>query len=235
MIIGSFGPFVAALVVARATGEWDMFKARLFRWRVSLRWYLLVLALPVTTFALAYGTHLVLGGAPFDATRGLPLTALPGVFLVTLLVGGGNEEPGWRGYALDELEARFGPLTGTLILGALWALWHFPAFLDPASSQNTVPLLAWMIGVFLNTIVLTWLFNHTQSIIIAALYHAFFNVVGIWPATAMPLEQFARLYWIAVLLYGAFVIALLLATRATLGFTSQPPLTARTKTVSTEN
>lgn len=218
MIVGSFGPFVAGIVVARATGTWPEFKAALLRWRLDPRWYALVVALPFVTFGAAYAVHRVLGGDPVAFTSRLSLSAFPALFLTTLLVGGGNEEPGWRGFALGALEERFGPLVGTLVLGGMWGLWHLPAFLDPASSQNTVPLLAWIIGVFANTIVLTWLFNHTGSVVLAALYHALFNVVGAWPATAMPLDAFARLYWIAVLLYSAFVVALLLATRTTLGY-----------------
>lgn len=218
MIVGSFGPFLAGAVVARATGTWPEFKAALLRWRVNPRWYLLVVALPLTTFAAAYWMYLLLGGIPLDLARALPLSVLPGVFLMTLFIGGGNEEPGWRGYALGALEARFGPLAGTLLLGVLWAGWHLPAFLDPASSQSTVPLLAWVLGVFANTIALTWLYNHTESVPLAAIYHALFNVVGTWPATAMPIEAFAQLYWIAVLLYGGFVIALVVGTRTTLGY-----------------
>lgn len=218
LIVGSFGPFVAAAVVARLAGRWDEFTARLFRWRVGARWYLLVVLLPFATFVLAYGVHLLLGGPALDLDGALPLTALPGFFAMTLLVGGGNEEPGWRGFALEELEVRYGPLAGTALLGALWTLWHLPAFLDPASVQNTVPLLAWVIGVFANTVVLTWLVNHTGSVLVAAIYHALFNVVGTWPATAMPLDAFGRLFWIAVLLYSGFVLVLLLATRGTLGY-----------------
>lgn len=218
VIIGSFGPFLAGAIVARATGAWPEFVRGLTRWRLHPGWYLLVVALPLATFVLAYLVYRLTGGPPLDFARAVPLSVLPGALLATLLIGGGNEEPGWRGYALGALEARFGPLVGTLLLGALWGIWHLPAFLDPASSQSTVPLAAWVIGLFANTVALTWLYNRTGSVLLAALYHALFNLVGTWPATALPLDGFARLYWIAVLLYAGFVIALLFATRTTLGY-----------------
>jgi membrane protease YdiL (CAAX protease family) len=48
-------------------------------------------------------------------------------FLYSVIFGGLSEEPGWRGYALPRLHARFNPLVSSLILGVIWAVWHTPA------------------------------------------------------------------------------------------------------------
>lgn len=45
-----------------------------------------------------------------------------------LFFGPAPEELGWRGYALDGLQARMNALFASLILGVVWSLWHLPLF-----------------------------------------------------------------------------------------------------------
>jgi membrane protease YdiL (CAAX protease family) len=59
--------------------------------------------------------------------------------LLMILLGGGQEELGWRGYILDPLEERLGPWLGNLVLGVVWAVWHTPLFFIPGTSQVFVP------------------------------------------------------------------------------------------------
>lgn len=217
-ILGTFGPFVAGVLVARFAGEWRAFRARLFRVRVHPVWYIVALSLPVLSVAVGYGVYRLLGGAPMRPGSTLSASMVAGTFLLTLLAGGGNEEPGWRGLALPHLQGRFGPLAGSLILAAVWAGWHLPAFLDPTSSQSMLPPLAWLGGTVAVTFVLTWLFNATGgSVPLAALFHATFNVAGLAVIVALPPNAVAAFYWTGVGVFLAVTAVLLLATRGTLG------------------
>lgn len=87
-----------------------------------------------------------------------------------------GEEPGWRGFALPRLEARFSPLTANLILAFFWALWHLP--LPQAQGLgNPVAFLEYYVGTFSHCIIIFWLFNRTEgSILVAGLVHVFSNV-----------------------------------------------------------
>jgi membrane protease YdiL (CAAX protease family) len=71
---------------------------------------------------------------PFDPWYGV----LP-MFAAALLIGP-VEEIGWRGVALPLLQRRYAPLWASLILGALWGLWHLPAFLLRAPGRALGPL-----------------------------------------------------------------------------------------------
>jgi membrane protease YdiL (CAAX protease family) len=54
--------------------------------------------------------------------------ALIAIIPITFLAGNISsplfEEPGWRGFAIPKLQARFGREPGSLILGCYWWLWH---------------------------------------------------------------------------------------------------------------
>jgi hypothetical protein len=38
------------------------------------------------------------------------------------------EEPGWRGFALDELQPRWNAPAASLVMGAIWVVWSLPLF-----------------------------------------------------------------------------------------------------------
>ena len=179
--IASFGPFLAALVVLAITqgksGIGGLLR-RMVRWRVGIRWYAVALLLPVGIALAATALNVLLGAqAPSAADLG-GWTGLFSTFAVVLLIpgtGGTWEEPGWRGFALPSLQAGRSALVASLILGAVWALWHLP--LVVATGQmggwDIVIILAW-------TLVLTWVYNGTGgSVLIVMLFHAMFNTVSV--------------------------------------------------------
>ena len=47
-------------------------------------------------------------------------------FFTSLITSPLFEEPGWRGFALVNLQDRFGREAGSLIVGLLWFVWHQP-------------------------------------------------------------------------------------------------------------
>jgi uncharacterized protein len=86
------------------------------------------------------------------------------ILIVVALLGGGQEEPGWRGFALPRLQATRSPLRATVILGLLWGLWHVPLY---GPLGFVVPLL---LAPFY-----TYLFNRTGSVIPSLVLHGSFT------------------------------------------------------------
>lgn len=107
---------------------------------------------------------------------GLPLMLLVALFLD---VGAVSEETGWRGFALPILQDRMTPLAASLVLGAMWAVWHFPVKFDNLfyGLQGALALYGLLVVrfVFLS-IVVTYFYNRTGgSTLIAVAMHGLHN------------------------------------------------------------
>jgi len=177
IVVGGFGPAIAAVILTwRGEGRVRDLLRSIFDWRHHLRWYLFAFGVPVAFIAVATGVYVALGN-PLDPSV-LPgrLTVFPIQFGFALLLGGGQEELGWRGYALPRLQAQYGGAVASLIIGAVWAVWHLPLFVVPASSQYGQLFLPYAISVLGFSLLLTWLYNGTGgSVFLVMCMHAAIN------------------------------------------------------------
>ncbi|MBB5136706.1 membrane protease YdiL (CAAX protease family) [Thermocatellispora tengchongensis] len=218
------GPLAAAFIVTAIAGGGNglrQWRARLFRWRMGLRWYALALAgIP----ALLLLATLVLPGAAAGAR--LPaaevfLTYVP-LLIVQILTAGLAEEPGWRDFALPRMQDRYGPLPGSVLLGLLWAGWHLPLFVTVWSvdGPDPVEMALFVVAAVMMSIVITWVFNHTrESLPVAILIHGSNNAVFevVWPQM-FPGRDESLDTWLAMVIgYGALSLVLIAFTRGRLG------------------
>jgi membrane protease YdiL (CAAX protease family) len=105
----------------------------------------------------------------------LPLYIL--TFCVTLLIQGGNEEIGWRGFMQPELQKRFSPLVAALIVSVFWSLWHLPLFLNGVYDADVVMgMVSGGIYRIPLAIFLAWFYNRSGgNLFLTMLLHASFN------------------------------------------------------------
>jgi len=97
-------------------------------------------------------------------------------YLYSIIFGGLSEEPGWRGFALPRLQAKFNPLVSSLILGVLWAVWHAPGRFGGVEAKSVSDTLVEWVLIVLVTVIFTWIFNRTKgSILVTALLHPAMN------------------------------------------------------------
>jgi uncharacterized protein len=180
--LGQFGPFAAALMVTAATkGRTGVreFLRSLVRWRARPRWVIVSLLLLPATMIIAlviYGIvkHRSVNSLQFRD----PWSTLPAHFIYLLLLGGAlGEEPGWRGFALPHLQARYSLLTTNISLGLLIAGWHLPLWwLYPPPC----PYPMFVAGAVLLTFLFTWLWNHTHgSVFYSLLFHASLSTASV--------------------------------------------------------
>jgi uncharacterized protein len=60
------------------------------------------------------------------------------VLFVMFFIGALAEELGWSGYVIDPLQSRFGALGGAIILGLVWAVWHWVPLLEVPRSLSFI-------------------------------------------------------------------------------------------------
>lgn len=217
------GPITSAFIVTvRVEGRPGLRRwgARLVRWRVPLRWYLLVLfAVPVVG---------ILATLPLERHLSAPsLSALafyPVLLVLQFLTTGVAEEPGWRDFAQPRLQQRFGPLKGSLVLGPLWGAWHLPLFLTEWAGWPDVDW--WMAAEFVGSavllsIVMTWIFNcASESLPVVMLFHANVNTLFslLWQEVFPDLDADRDSLHALAIGSGLCAVVVLLATRGRLGY-----------------
>ena len=99
-----------------------------------------------------------------------------------MLLNGGPEELGWRGFALPRLLERFSPVRATIFLGTAWGLWHLPLLLaEDNPDHNLAPvafaaMTLWTLGGFVAyAFTYTYVWNRTKSVFLCMLLHAAYN------------------------------------------------------------
>lgn len=177
VVVGGFGPAIAAVILTwRGDGCVRDLLRSILDWRHHLRWYLFALGVPVAFVVVATGLYAALGNPLTLSVLPGRLTVIPIQFGFMLLLGGGQEELGWRGYALPRLQARYSGTVASLIIGAVWAVWHLPLFVVPTSSQYGQAFLPYAIAVLGFSLLLTWLYNGTGgSVFVVMCMHATIN------------------------------------------------------------
>lgn len=171
------GPFVAALVVLAFGDGWRGIRellARMVRGKIGLGWYVVLFGLPCALCFLSVCLASLLG-FPGSLPPSSAWRELPDRFIFIFLFIAVGEEPGWRGFALPELQRRFSLVRASLILAFLWAVWHAP-LLGNEFAWTIVP--AFFVSVVGATFVLTWIFNSTGSVLASMLLHATVNTVS---------------------------------------------------------
>lgn len=196
LVLGGFGPSIAGIIMTYRTqdkeGRRDFWRRSINFRQIGGRWYAVILLIFPLVYGLAILVDMQLGGSSPGAEAISQIATQPasliGMLLMGLIIGPLAEEFGWRGYALDPLQARWSAFVSALIVGLFWWAWHFPLFFMNGMAQNewglgTTAFWAYAITVFSLSILFSWVFNNTGRSILGAIlihfmYNSTFNVVS---------------------------------------------------------
>ncbi len=166
-LIGGFGPTIAALAVLPKKSPKEIWRF-VFSCRKGSCWYLLL-------FCTIQG--LIIGLSSLEINPAMPWYAAPIVMLSATIVGGGNEELGWRGILQPELEKKFSFPVATLITGCVWMAWHIPLWFVVGTSQQGMNYGLYCIYGLILSFWLATLYKKTNSVFFCVVFHGFSNLI----------------------------------------------------------
>ena len=179
-------PTLAALILAGATqgksGVYDIIH-RLTRWKVTPTIYAVSIFFPALTYTGAIIINQILGGTlPSFMLLKNPMMSII-TFIMFLLPWQSSaflEEVGFRGYIIEELQNKYGPLKGTLVLGFFFGAWLLPEFYRNGSAQQLLGLnyYPWFILTEIGfSLIMSWLYNKSgkSSLISGVIFHTAMN------------------------------------------------------------
>lgn len=222
--LSNFGPALGALIVVGIVEGSDGIKRlirSLFQWRVRFIWYLVVLLGPALTMAAAVILHYVFTGIGLVQSFTEWVFALPQHLLmivsifIFMMVGIWGEEVGWRGFALPKLQEKYHPLLASLILGAIWAIWHLPLFFIKGSQQAQLGMTYFFLATLGYSILYSWIYNGSkESLFMIWLLHSMNNATVSYTMLYFKPLTNEPIFSLAVLVI--FDILVILLTKSTL-------------------
>ena len=97
-VAGIFGPALAGAAVTALSGRSVLAWLRgIIRFRVGARWYVVALAFPAVLIGIVSGIYALLGNAVDPSLLPGRESAYLAALAATAVLGGGQEEFGWRG------------------------------------------------------------------------------------------------------------------------------------------
>lgn len=192
VIIGAFAPLLAAITLVVREEGWKGMRAffgQALDFHIKPVFLVVALALPMLIHVIAHYLALAVG---LDVAKTLFPTEIPVApivlaipyFILMLVIGGGQEEFGWRGYAQEPLQEKIGVMPASLVIGVIWGIWHLPLWFMRGDLHSAYSFLAFVMMTTSISIMYAWLYNSSgKKLIVVMFFHAMNN-------TAAPLLPF---------------------------------------------
>ncbi|MEZ4797563.1 MAG: type II CAAX endopeptidase family protein [Flavobacteriaceae bacterium] len=122
------------------------------------------------------------------------------------------EEIGWRGFALPQLLEKFSFVQSSLLVGIVWALWHFPGYLVGFGAPNDIPFIVFSLWVLASSFIFSWLYiKSNKNVWTAVLLHFGANMaLQLYPIMPSPAGTSITFYIMTLLV---LTIAIILLTK----------------------
>lgn len=175
--LGFICPVIAAIILEyrenKGAGVRALLKRSFDFRRIKVKtWYIPLLLLYPIALVLSFfvirlsGTHLP---APFITLQSTLILFV--VFFIAAL----GEELGWSGYTIDPMQERWGALKASILLGLVWAAWHYVPLVQ--ANRSVMWITWWTLYTVASRVIMVWLFNNMgKSVFAMVVFHMILNV-----------------------------------------------------------
>lgn len=212
IMIGVYGPLAGALFALHkenGKGSAKKYLRSFLDFRLGWKAYIFPILIFGGSSFIAWYSPELFGEERLKMLLPSAWTFIP-YLLIMILLGGGQEEFGWRGYALPILESKFGIWFANIILGIIHAFWHLPLWFITGTSQTFMNFGGFILLIVGYSFILSWIRKISGSRPFSGLYaHGLANAfVPFMPTLIMQKNVPQPHFWIWVSL--TFIIGIII-------------------------
>lgn len=214
--VGVYGPFLTAIItllIFNRNKDLKKLFNQMIKLKVGLKWYGIIILIPLIInfgslgLAALFMTDLSL---VFNPGMGISIILLS---FINNLITSGMEEPGWRGFAVPELTKKYSAYNTSLIVGIIWAIWHYPYVfylnfveLNSGMFLTILAMAGFTALITFGSVLYSWIYLNTESVFIMIVFHTLQNIIPIliMGGVADPLGGFSTALFTLLILF--FVI-----------------------------
>lgn len=168
-VLGAFAPAISAGFVSKkqcSAKEYKEFIRNIVNIKKPIKFYLFAIGLAffLTILPIFFG----------GATIAKPIY-IGFVLIIPMIIGGGIEEIGWRGFLQERMDKKFNSLISTLVISLIWAAWHIPLWFITWTNQSNWNFIFFVIIVISFSYILASVYHKTKSIFLCIICHASIN------------------------------------------------------------
>lgn len=106
------------------------------------------------------------------------------VLIIPMIIGGGLEEIGWRGFLQPSLDQKMTHILATGIVAVIWAVWHLPLWFMEGTGQYGTDFILFLINAVSLSFFLGSVQYLSKSIFLPIIAHATLNgFVEVYPSS----------------------------------------------------
>jgi len=175
--LGAFTPAFAAFILVyknnRLGGVSQLLRQSFDFKRISNKnWYFPILLINPAIAVAAYWLMQATGKSFLNPA---PLTLAIVPMFILFFIAALGEEIGWSGYAAEELLSTWKIIPIGILIGAVWAVWHFIPLLQAHRSMEWIAW--WSLGTISLRVIMVWIYAQSgRSVFGMALFHAMINL-----------------------------------------------------------